>query len=54
MSGVGYESDEAKIRKFMVRALGGDWRHAPKTTASEPTSKETHDEEASLESPLED
>ena len=54
MSGVRYESDEAKIRKFMVTALGGEWRHAPKTMASVPASEKTHDEEASLESPHED
>lgn len=25
-----YESDETKLRRFVARALGGDWRHAPK------------------------
>jgi hypothetical protein len=25
-----YESDKAKLRRFVARALGDDWRHAPK------------------------
>jgi hypothetical protein len=53
-NGVRYESDEAKIRTFMMRAMGGDWRHASKTMASEPSPEGTSDEDAFPESLLED
>jgi len=36
-----YVGDEAKFRQFVARALGGDWRHAPKRDALEPTRKQS-------------
>lgn len=53
-NGVRYDSDEAKVRKFTMRALGGDWRHAPKTMASEQSPEEAHDEDAFPQSWFED
>lgn len=35
-TGFTYESDDAKLRNFVARVLGGKWRHAPKRLAAEP------------------
>ena len=45
---------EREMCSMGTRALGGEWRHAPKTMASVPASEKTDDEEASPENPRED
>ena len=35
-TGLAFESDDAKLRNFVARVLGGKWRHAPKRLATEP------------------